>query len=147
MTRIRSGAVQVEGLAELSRALKQLEDIESRREIRMANKTAADYVAGHARDRAYSLGSTAGHVAPSIKASAGYQSAGVAFGGSGFPMAMGAEFGGQRRKTTQQFEPWRGSDSDAGYFLYPTIRERADEIVEPYKDAIQELLARIGLAA
>lgn len=34
----------------------------------------------------------------------------------------GAEFGGQRRPTTQQFAPHRGQE---GYFLYPTARKRA----------------------
>jgi hypothetical protein len=38
------------------------------------------------------------------------------------PAILGAEFGGGRRPTTQQFPPWRGSDRQAGYMLYPALR-------------------------
>lgn len=48
----------------------------------------------------------------------------------------GAEFGGQRRPTTQQFRPWRGSGSGAGYFLYPAVRELADDMQDRYGDAL-----------
>lgn len=142
MTRIRSGAVQVEGLAELSRALKKLEGgKELSRELREANKDAATYVKDKASGRGRSLGSTAAMIAPMLKASAGAQSAGVSLGSH--PAAAGAEFGGRGRPTTQQFQPHRGRD---GYFVYPTIRDSAEEIVKPYEEAIDRLIKKAGLA-
>lgn len=142
MARIQTGTVRVEGLRELSKALKQLEDKNLGKELQKANKAAATTVAKDATGAAYSLGSTAAHVAPSIKASAGRMSASVSIGGASHPAAAGAEFGGQGRPTTMQFQPWRGAGSNAGYFLYPTIRRDADKIVEEYTAALDELLGK-----
>ena len=58
-------------------------------------------------------------------------------------MAGGAEFGSYRY---HQFKPWRGSSSDAGYFLYPSIRDDAGRIEEEYRDAVDDLIKRAGLA-
>jgi len=44
------------------------------------------------------------------------------------PAIMGAVFGGGRRPTTQQFPLWRGSGRDAGYMVYPDLREQEGEI-------------------
>lgn len=40
------------------------------------------------------------------------------------PAVLGAVFGGGRRPTTRQFPPWRGSHRDAGYMLFPELREQ-----------------------
>ena len=119
--RIRTGFIQVDGLRELDAALKSLGP-ELRKELRTTNKAVATLVANDARSAAYSIGGVAAHVAPSIKASAGTQSAGVALGGPAYPMAGGAEFGAGQdrmrdRRTGQyigfrQFQPWRGNSSD-----------------------------------
>lgn len=145
MTRIRSGAIEVEGLGDLNRALKRLGD-EAPAALREANKEAAEDVAGGSRSRAFALGGVAARVAPTISARAGATSAGVGLGGAAHPEAMGAEFGGGRRKTTRQFKPWRGSGEGAGYFVYPTIRDRSDQIVETYTDKIDHLTKRLGLS-
>ena len=50
----------------------------------------------------------------------------------------GAEFGGQRRKTTLQFMPWRGNSSGAGYFLYPTARARGQRYFEMWGEALDK---------
>ena len=144
MTRIRTGAVNVEGLRELNKALKELGP-EFPKEMRKTNKDVADGVASEARSAALSLGGVAAKAAPSLKASAGTTSAGVALGGNSAPWAAGAEFGGGRRPTTKQFRPWRGNGPDAGYFLYPTIRENAEQIEGQYREALDELIARVGL--
>jgi hypothetical protein len=144
VSRIRTGDVKVEGLRQLAAALKEL-DSDFPKEMRAANKKVASGVAEHAIRNAHSIGGTAAHVAPSIKASAGIRSAGVSLGGAAHPAAGGAEFGGQRRTTTQQFKPWRGSGSGAGYFLYPAIRADADQIVEDYREALDDLIHRAGL--
>jgi hypothetical protein len=41
-----------------------------------------------------------------------------------------------------QFRPWRGSGSAAGYWLYPAIRAHNDEIVDEYGDAIDRITKR-----
>lgn len=141
-SRIRTGTIQVEGLVELNRALKQLGPTFPK-ELRKANKTVADLVAQDAKAAAHSIGGVAAHVAPSIKASAGAQFAAVSLGGTAYPMAGGAEFGSYRYK---QFKPWRGNGSDAGYFVYPAIRRDADRIETEYGHALTELLDRTGLS-
>ena len=72
--------------------------------------------------------------------------------GAEFGDDWGAEFGAARNqlRNTQrgpvagwnQFEPWRGSGPDTGYFLWPTIREEADRIVEAIDEALEPLWKR-----
>lgn len=107
-------------------------------ELDKASGEVAELVAVGARSRAEGLGSTAGHVAPSIQADG--QS--VSLGGSAYPMAAGAEFGGQGRPTTQQFDPY----TSEGYFLYPSIREDEDQADELYANAIDDLTRRHDLS-
>ena len=137
--------ISIEGLPELSRALKSIGP-ELQRELKRANKDVARFVADDARGAASGLGSTAAKAAPSVKPTAGAGYAGVALGGAGYPFAAGAEFGGQRRPTTMQFEPWRGSGEGAGYFLYPTIRRDAERIEDEYGSALDEVIRKAGLA-
>lgn len=141
MARIRSGEVKVDGLRELNNALRAVgKDAQS--ELRDAGKKIAETVADDARSNAYSLGGVAAKVAPSIRASAGVRSAGVGFGGAAFPFAGGAEFGSLRYK---QFKPWRGNTSDAGYFVYPSIRSNSERITEDYAEAVDDLMRRHDL--
>lgn len=153
--RIKTGTIEVEGLAQLSKALKEL-DPQLQKELRGANKEVADDVAQGARSRAASeLGAMGAHFAPGIKASAGAQSAGVALDGRKYPGILGAEFGaGQDRERDRktgrymgfrQFEPWRGNSTGAGYFLYPTIRDRAPDISNKYEQLIDDLIKKAGL--
>ena len=136
--KIKSGTVKVEGLAELNRALRAIGP-EAQKELREASKKVAAFVAADAASAARSIGGVAGHVAPSIKAVGGVSSAGVAFGGAAYPMAGGAEFGSIRFK---QFQPWRGSSSSAGYFVYPSIRRDEDRIVTEFTDAVDKVITR-----
>lgn len=135
------GGIRIEGLNEVVARLKAL-DVGAEVGIRLANKEAATSVAQGAASAASALGGVAAHSAPAIKASAGIKSAGVALGSDAYPMALGAEFGGGRRPTTQQFEPWRGHE---GYFLYPTIRRDSERINETYRDALDRVIREAGL--
>jgi hypothetical protein len=144
-TRIKTGgeeAVRVEGLTQLVARLKALET-GAEVGVRLANKAAAQLVASGAVSAASSLGGVAAHVAPSIKASAGLKSGSVSFGGGDFPMAAGAEFGGQGRSTTQQFSPWTGT---TGRFVFPTIRRDQAEIDSTYRAALDRIIQEAGLA-
>ena len=79
----------------------------------------------------------AAKTAPSIRSLAQQTRAQVSLGGGAYPFAMGAEFGSVRYR---QFKPWRGSNADAGYFLYPTIRSmgQSGEIERLYMDAVED---------
>lgn len=153
-SRIRTGTIAVDGLPELSKALKAIGP-ELQKELRTTNKQAAEMVASGARSAMAALGRQGAHFAPGVKASGGTTSAGVALDGRRMPGILGVEFGAgqdspRQRSSGQyvgfrQFEPWRGNGSDAGYALYPTIRDRADEIVEFYDDAIAAVIRKAGL--
>ncbi len=83
----------------------------------------------------------------SIQSGADSDTPWVAVGSDKVPWALGFEFGGGlpagrgRRGGRAQFPPWRGNDSDAGYFLWPTVRDRQDDVVEQMLNAIEETLA------
>lgn len=142
MARVKSSAgIEVHGLKELARALKQAES-GLPNALRDTNKEVAKEVATKATGRAQSLGGVAAHVAPSIRASAGARFAAVAGGGASSPAFAGAEFGGRGRPTTQQFQPHLGTQ---GYFLYPTIRDEASDIEDKYTDALNDLMRKADL--
>lgn len=148
MARIAApGGVRVTGLRELNLALRNL----ARQmgtgggELKAANKEVANFVASESRGKATALGSVAAKTAPSVRASAGATSASVGLGGASAPYGAGAEFGGQHRPTTMQFEPWRGSGPDAGYFLYPTIAANSARIEGEYHDALDSIIRKSGL--
>lgn len=153
-SRIRTGTIAVDGLPELSAALKEIGP-ELQKELKTTNKAAAEMVASGTRSAMSSLGAQGSHFAPGVKASGGATSAGVALDGKRMPGILGTEFGaGQGVERTRssgtyegfnQFEPWRGNGANAGYSLYPTIRERADDIVEFYDEAIGTVIRKAGL--
>jgi hypothetical protein len=65
----------------------------------------------------------------------------VVIGGSGSDaeqMALGTEFGGQRRKTTMQFRPHRGRE---GYFFWPSVRSHSDEIKKKWDALLDRLIS------
>ena len=135
--RARTGAVKVEGLRELNRALRQLGP-DARAGLKEASRKASELVAADAKAAAYTIGGVAAHVAPSIKSrAAAAGSASVAIGGARFPMAGGAEFGSLK---FMLFKPWRGNGATAGYFLYPTIRQDADRIATEYTEALDKIV-------
>lgn len=134
----KADAIQVEGLKELRQALRDLGP-NWPKEMRKANIRSAELVAEEARRKADSLGGVAGKVSPSIKAAGEQLAAKVRWGGSQFPFAAGAEFGSIKYK---QFKPWRGSDANAGYFVFPAVRSTRDQLIDVYADAVDELTSR-----
>lgn len=133
--------VKVTGLAELNKALKALgPDVQ--KELKAANFEVGDMVAGDARSIALGLGGVAAKVAPSIKATKTQAGAAVSFGGAAYPFAGGAEFGSLKYK---QFQPWRGNGSDAGYMVYPSIRQNVDRIEATYVDRLDDIMRKHDL--
>ena len=137
----RSQGVNVRGLAELNRTLKQLGP-EVQAELKAANVEVGEMVANDARSIAYSLGGVAAKVAPSIGSTRTQAGAGVSFGGAAYPFAGGAEFGAYRYP---QFKPWRGNGEGAGYFVYPAIRQDSDEIADTYMERLDDLMRKHDL--
>ena len=57
---------------------------------------------------------------------------------------FGAEFGGRRRKTTQQFLRHRGRQ---GYFFWQAVRDNKSFIAEAYQDAVESVLEKLAKGA
>jgi hypothetical protein len=142
--------IDVVGLKGFQAALRQADALFPR-QLRVANLAAAHIVAD-ATEAAMEAGPGAAPLlAPTVKALAQQRSASVGIGGkSGVGLAaMGVEFGGGLHGKgnptpgggyTTQFLPWRGRDADAGYYLFPQMRQHEDEIVEAYGDMIDDLM-------
>lgn len=141
-------------VAGLNKTLRKLPKTASA-ELRDASQAIADKVAGDARGAATAQGGVARLVAPTIRAgrdrvplvrmgsSARLPADGRSRKGDRQTIGdviWGAEFGGGARKTTQQFKPWRGNDTGAGYFLWPTVRGDRDFIEQAYGDAILDAI-------
>lgn len=141
MPRVSAGAsgIGYEGLNQLNRDLKAIGK-DAQGELKKANVTVATKEGQRAQAAAYSLGGVSAHVAPGIKGGGGNAWAGIRLGTD--PAAGGAEFGGQRRPTTQQFRPWLGH---TGYAVYPTIRRDNEEITSTWFEAIENLMKEHGL--
>lgn len=54
----------------------------------------------------------------------------------------GAEFGGRRRPTTQQFLRHRGRQ---GYFFWQAVRDSRSYIIKEYDAAVQRILDKLGI--
>ena len=133
--------VCVEGVAALRKALKAVSD-QAPKELNEASKAVAAFVADDARSLAAGLGGVAAKVAPSVKGSGNARGGALTLGGTAYPMALGAEFGGRGRPTTQQFRPHKGR---TGYFAYPAIRRNADEIESAYTEKLDDLMRKYDL--
>ena len=55
---------------------------------------------------------------------------------------FGAEFGGGARPSTRQFLRHRGQ---SGYFFWPTVRKRKNEIAKEYLEGIDRVVAELGI--
>lgn len=137
----KSDGVNVEGLAKLRRALKAV-SADAPKELNAASKEVAAFVADDARSAAAGLGGVAAKVAPSISPSGTARGGAINLGGASYPMALGAEFGGRGRPTTQQFQPHLGR---TGYFVYPTIRRDADRIESEFSEKLDDLMRKYDL--
>lgn len=144
--------ILVPGFDELRKALRELGDVEGSKEFKAAGaKVAEQIVIPGAQSRAAALGPLWARAADTLAAAKIATGGGVRFG-AGFEAAMGAEFGAaqnQLRNTQRgpvrgwnQFEAWRGSGPDTGYFLWPTIREEGEAIVEAIDEALEPLWRR-----
>lgn len=132
MASTKAAAVRVEGLTELRSALKRLENLEDQAELKQALWDAAGRVVDEARAKASTRQERS--MASRLKASRSQAKAAVIIGGK--PFDLGAEFGA---KAWPQFRDWLGNDMNAGYLLFPTIREQTPQIVEDLGDVVEKI--------
>jgi hypothetical protein len=133
----KAGVVTVDGLDELRRELRKLDDAGLTDELKDANKAVADLVVVRAQQNASTRMER--RAASSLRSARQAARAQVMGGSAKVPFFGGAEFGSLR---FTQFRPWTGSNSQSGYFLYPAIRESTEEIVEMYGDEIMKISAK-----
>jgi hypothetical protein len=136
----RGPAVEVEGLKELRRELKQLGP-QWPKELRKANKEAADIAASASRSNAHGGTRQQSAAASAIKASGTQSAAQVVIDAGRVPFALGAFLGS---RAYPQFPEWVGNSWEPGgpggpYAVNPAIREKEDEIIETYGDALDRL--------
>jgi hypothetical protein len=132
---------RIYGLREAQAALKDLGRPEV---LRSASEAAAKLIVTAAQGRARTR--LERRAAKTLVALRGARPA-VRLGG-GFAGALGAEFGAVHNSPRRvnhfgnyhgwnQFEGWKGSGSDAGYFLWPAIRSEMPAILELYADELE----------
>lgn len=136
--------VEVEGLKQLLRDARRVEN-DLPKQMRLHLLPISQSVLRQAKQRGQSLGGVQRHaVRRGLRGGATQNSAWIKLAASAEPTILGAEFGGGRRPTTQQFPPWRGSGGGAGYFLFPTIRGMSGEITDRFENALDDLLRSAG---
>lgn len=124
--------IRVDGLKELGRALKQLED-GLQKEIPRALKPIADRVADKAKSR---INSKTGRLAASIRPYATQRAAGVRMGSKAVAYAGPVEFGGYPKGRPYIKE---------GRAIYPTFVEEAPRFEREMVEALSGLIRRTGL--
>src|SRR5690554_6593807 len=139
-----NAGVRVVGLKELRAALRQA-DRRLGKELALVNyRVAQEVVVPAAKRRAEQPNPRQGRpavrpgrkVVQSIRALRQQRAGVVALGSAAAPHAAGHEFGSIRYP---QFPAWRGNQEEAGYFVWPTIREKRDEIITRYLELLDTL--------
>ena len=144
-----SQVVTVRGLREFRAALKEAGD-KLPRELARAHRGVAEFVVEMARQRAMTTSREAARGARGLSFSGGQLSATVRLSGEKIPGALGAEFGAAHnvpRQTVRgtvrgfnQFPTWRGNKADAGWWLFPTIRNTQPEQLALYERMVELLM-------
>ena len=130
--------VSIDGYAQLRRDLLKL-SADTDAMLKALNVKVADDIIKTAQARAAAVGRQQMRAAKYIKAYRSARAGGVNLRQTNaVPFAMGAEFGAKR----PQFKPWRGSDTNAGYFLWPAIRET--NVMQAYSDGLADLVEALA---
>lgn len=131
------GRVEVEGLKELRKALKQV-DANFPKALQRANKRAAEIVAARARSK---VPVRSGRAASTMRATATQTYGAVKFGGAKAPYAAWLDFGGRVGRNNSIVRPYRRS----GRYVYPALAEVRPRVIDTYKQAIELLIETAGL--
>lgn len=137
--------IRVEGLAELRRALAQIDRIDTRNELRDGLKRAAEIVASEARSR---VPSRTGRTAASVRAVSRGNRADVVGGKAKVPYYGWLDFGTRTPVTgnARSVGPWSGSGKGPpkGRFIYPAIDAKERQVVDAITDSITEAVRKAG---
>lgn len=150
MAKSTVAAVRIDGLADFRKRLKAAGDDDLSKEFKDANHKIAENVVQMARYKATLLGPMQHDAAQQLRAARSGVQAEVRFTNKrGFE--HGAEFGAgrNRQRSTRrgmvtgwnQFKPWRGNKADAGYFLFPAIRDLDSKTINEYNERLREIVA------
>lgn len=132
--------VRVEGVREARSSLDQLGQEAGDNAGKVSDDLAKD-LRSKAQRRAHSVGGVAAKAAPALAVESGQGTgAALALDGTAYPYALGAEFGARRYP---QFKAWRGPEG--GYFVYPTIADNEQQIVDAYDDGMDDSIRKAGL--
>lgn len=136
-----AAGIHVEGLRELRRELKHAGD-RFPKELREANKQAAEVVAPEMRRRAprgpHEGGGRVRPIVASVRALATQQRAQVAVGGVTTPHAAAWNYGG----TLRRFHSTSRTRVPARPYVEPAVKAKTDEVVELYGDALDRITRR-----
>jgi hypothetical protein len=133
--------IPIEGLNETLRAFKRYGP-DAAAELRTAAQKISAQAASQLQAAGRSSDRTSALAAGSVRARRDRVPVIVAGGASrAGRVFFGAEFGGQRRKTTQQFRPYRGKQ---GYWFYPALRAMTPKVLEEYGKALDRAARKWG---
>lgn len=157
-------ALQVDGLVDLQRALRQI-DATLPRQLRTVHKSIADRIAAKGQANAAALGPMEAAAAKAgLRARAEQRGAYIVLRATArAPFVMGAEFGAYQDKERRraggtyvgyrQFVAWTGnqhdpgaggSDGGPGRFMYPAVRSEGQKIVDQYLEQLDALLRAVN---
>jgi len=140
--------VEVKGLKELRKAVKDLKDVDATREFKQAGY---DAMANVLVPAAVGKASSAMHArALATLRPAKTVTGGAVRFGAGFPGAFGAEFGAAHDRPRanvngspgvgwNQFPEWR----QGGYAIFPAVRESGDRMVAEFDRGLEPLFRRL----
>lgn len=144
-----ANTVRVDGLDDLRRELRRLDDAGLSDRLKDANYRVSEIVVRRAQARAAALGRMQQKAADTLRPARQAARAVVTLGRASVPFALGAEFGAWQgirqpgrnrgRVGLNQFDPWRGRSTGAGYFLWPGIRDSADDIRDAYLEELDRI--------
>lgn len=138
--------VRVEGLAELRRALRKVEDPTHLAELRDGLKRAADIVVDDAQPRARRFSRRA---AETIRSRAGGNRAFVMGGKSALRWYGWADFGSRTPVVgnPRSVGPWKGSGlgPTRGRFIYPALDAKERQVTDAVGDAMDKATRKAGL--
>lgn len=143
-------AIDTTGLRQAIKALDRVERIEAERELKEVFTDIATNVVLRGRQNARSR---IQRRAASTLSNASTSTYGAVKFGSGFGGAFGAEYGAMRNQHRivnhfghytgwNQFQPWKGSGIEAGYFMWPAIRQVTEEKTADLAEAVGRVLTK-----
>jgi hypothetical protein len=137
--------IRVEGLGQLRRALRQIDNPDALGQLRDGLKAAAEIVAADARNH---MPSRTGRAKSSVRAVASGNQALVIGGKATVPYYGWLDFGSRTpvHGNPRSVGPWRGSGQGppAGRFIYPAIERNERRIVHAVGEAVEDTIRKAG---